>query len=130
MTSERNADAVSKTIQAMYDAVRAGDMKAVRALFAPDFYVYEHGVRFDADGLIDLLEKAQAAGAVFEWAVTQPDVGIAGDTAWIAYVNQGAVTRDGKRQPVTWMESGVLRHEGGGWLIRFMHSTRVIPSGT
>jgi ketosteroid isomerase-like protein len=117
---------VLRAVQALFEAFAARDMNAARALLAPDFHAFEHGVRFDADALVELIAKAQAGGTVFEWAITQPDIGIAGDMAWIAYANEGSVTRDGKRQPVTWMESAVLRREGERWSIRFLHSTRVV----
>jgi len=33
-----------------------------------------------------------AAGKRYEWSVTEPDVHISGNTAWIAYVNKGSIT--------------------------------------
>jgi Domain of unknown function (DUF4440) len=122
--------AVSGTVQAMFSAMATGDGKTARSYFAPDFYLFDNGVRFDADGILALVQQAQHAGATYTWKVTEPDVHFACKLAWIAYTNQGGVTKDGQETPVTWLESGVLQYEHGRWLIRFMHSTRVPPRKT
>ncbi len=46
--------------------------------------------------------KAQhASGKRYEWNVTNPDVHIDGDTAWIAYTNMGSITdASGTKNPV------------------------------
>ena len=38
-----------------------------------------------------LIKEQQEVGRRHEWKVTEPDVHIIGDTAWIAYVNQGSI---------------------------------------
>ena len=119
--------AVSGTVQAMFSAMATGDVKTAKAYFTPDFYIFDGGTRFDADGILALVQQAQHAGSTYVWKVTEPDVHFACKLAWIAYVNQGGVTKDGQETPVTWLESGVLQYEHGRWLIRFMHSTRVPP---
>ncbi len=116
---------VAGAIQAMYSALAVKDTAAARAHLTPGFYIYDNGVRFDADGIVKLIQNAQATGASYRWAVTEPRVEFACDTAWITYVNRGGVTRDGKETPLSWLESGVLKHVGDRWLIEFMHSTRV-----
>ena len=58
------------------------------------------------------------------WKVTEPDVHISGDDAWITYVNQGSITKDGKTVPQSWLESANLHKASGHWLIEFVHSTR------
>lgn len=122
--------AVSGTVQAMFSALATGDVKTARTYYAPGFYLFDGGVRFDADGILTLIQQAQHAGSTYTWKVTEPDVHFACKLAWIAYVNQGGVTKDGQQTPVTWLESGVLQYEHGRWLIRFMHSTRVPPKKT
>jgi ketosteroid isomerase-like protein len=122
--------AVSGTVQAMFSAMATGDVKTARSTFTPDFYLFDNGVRFDADGILALVQQAQHAGSTYTWKVTEPDVHFACKLAWIAYVNQGGVTKDGQQTPLTWLESGVLQYERGRWMIRFMHSTRVPPKKT
>jgi ketosteroid isomerase-like protein len=65
------------------------------------------------------------AGKRFEWNVTEPDVHISGNTAWIAYVNQGSITDASGTLGQKWLESAFLQKQAGIWKIAFMHSTRV-----
>jgi len=53
------------------------------------------------------------------------DVHISGNTAWIAYVNQGSITDASGTVSQKWLESAFLQKQGGIWKIVFMHSTRV-----
>ena len=70
--------------------------------------------------------KAQhAAGKRYEWNVTEPDVHISGDTAWIAYLNKGSITDASGTAKQNWLESAFLEKRAGNWKIVFMHSTRV-----
>ncbi len=71
--------------------------------------------------------KAQhAAGKRYEWNVTEPDVHISGNTAWIAYVNKGSITDSSGTMNQKWLESAFLQKQAGSWKIVFMHSTRVL----
>ena len=70
--------------------------------------------------------KAQhAAGKHYEWNVTEPDVHISGNTAWIAYVNKGSITDPSGITNEKWLESAFLEKQAGNWKIIFMHSARV-----
>lgn len=123
----RDSEAVTNTIQAAFDAMKAGDIAKTRTYLSPDFYIFDLGRRFDADGILTLIQQQEQKGVAYEWKVTEPQVHQLCDTAWITYVNQGSFTRDGNTQPVTWLESGVLHYRKGRWTIEFMHSTRVPP---
>jgi Domain of unknown function (DUF4440) len=119
-----NPAAVSGTVQSMFTALAKGDVKTAQTYMAPNFYLFDGGVRFDADGIFAVIQKAQQSGSTYTWKVTEPQVHFACNVAWITYVNQGGVATAGKEKPVTWLESGILRHEAGRWVILFMHSTR------
>jgi hypothetical protein len=70
------------------------------------------------------LTKAQhAAGKRYEWNVTEPDVDISSNTAWIAYVNKGSITDASGTMDQKWLESALLEKREGVWKIVFMHST-------
>ena len=71
-----------------------------------------------------LIKSRHEAGVVYVWRVTEPEVHVDGNTAWITYVNRGSVTDAAGAKDVTWLESAVLRKEGGAWRIQFFHSTR------
>ena len=57
-----------------------------------------------------------AAGKRYEWSVTEPDVHISGNTAWIAYV-KGASPMPPAQPNQTWLESAVLQKQAGNWKI-------------
>jgi ketosteroid isomerase-like protein len=116
--------AVSGAVQAMFNALAAQDLHTARTYLAPDFYAFDRGTRFDADGLIALVGEKQRSGSSFKWTVTEPQVHFACDVAWITYVNRGGITKAGQETPVTWLESGVLEWKSGRWGLQFLHSTR------
>jgi hypothetical protein len=79
-----------------------------------------------------LIKQQHAAGKIYEWHVTDPDVHVIGSVAWIAYVNRGAVTDASGRHPLEWLESAFLQKDDGRWKIVFMHSNRakITPPAT
>jgi ketosteroid isomerase-like protein len=72
-----------------------------------------------------LIKAQHAAGKRYEWNVTEPDVHVSGNTAWIAYVNKGSITDASGTTSQKWLESAFLQKQAGIWKIVFMHSTRV-----
>ncbi len=123
--------AVVQTVRSMFTAATNDDVKAFDALVEPGFYMYDNGQRFDGDGIMKLIGGAHAKGAKFVWTVTQPDVHVRCDDAWIAYVNDGSVqmSADKPTMPMKWLESAVLHRDGGAWKVVFFHSTREAEQG-
>ena len=66
------------------------------------------GKRFDGDALMELIKTAHAAGKVYVWNVTEPEVHIEGDIAWITYVNRGSIQDASGTKSMNWLESAVL----------------------
>ena len=118
---------VVDTLRAMYAAAMKSDFAAMQAVFAPGFYAFDGGRRFDGPGMAAMVEGAQGAGGLYVWTVNEPDVQIACDQARIAYVNRGSMANAAGTTPVVWLESADLVFEGGRWRIAFFHSTRVPP---
>ena len=117
---------VVETVKGMFVAGKADDAAMFDKLVLPGFYMYDNGARFDGDAIIGLIREYHAKGVKFEWNVTEPDVHIEGDTAWIAYVNRGSITDpQGKATEQRWLESAFLEKKGGEWKVAFFHSTRV-----
>lgn len=119
--------AVVSTMRAMYAAATADDLARFEALVLPGFYAYDNGVRFNGDAVMKMVTSYHAKGAKFVWTVTQPDVHMHCDTAWIAYVNTGSIQTSADQAPVptTWLESATLERRNGTWKLAFLHSTRV-----
>jgi hypothetical protein len=125
--SALNADQgqVVDTVKAVFAAAALDDLAKFHVVVAPGFYLYDAGARFDGDAIMTLIKAQHAKGTRYEWNVTEPDVHVIGDTAWIAYVNKGAVTDESGARAQNWLESAFLERHGGVWKIVFMHSTRV-----
>ena len=112
-------------MQSFFAAMRVDDLKGVQEITSPNLYAYDNGVRFNGPAsLVDLIKGLHASGKRYEWSVTEPDVHVACDVAWIAYVDRGSVEDAAGRQEVTWLESAVLEYAHARWRIQFLHSTR------
>jgi ketosteroid isomerase-like protein len=121
---------VVETVRAIFAAATADDLAKFHAVTTPGFYLFDEGFRFDGDTIMKLAKADHAAGKVYVWTVTAPDVHVDGDTAWIAYVNKGSVTDASGTVDHQWLESAFLKREAGVWRIAFMHSTPVpAPKG-
>jgi quercetin dioxygenase-like cupin family protein len=116
---------VVDAMRTMYVAATTDDLTLFRSVAAPRFYAYDLGKRFTGDELMALIRSRHEAGVVYVWRVTDPEVHIDGNSAWITYVNRGSITDAAGAKDVTWLESAVLRKESGVWRILFFHSTRV-----
>jgi hypothetical protein len=113
------------TVSTIFTAAKADDVAKFDSVIASDFYIYDGGARFNGDSVMTLIKAQHAAGKHYEWNVTEPDVHISGETAWIAYVNKGSITDASGTVNQNWLESAFLEKQAGLWKIVFMHSTRV-----
>src|SRR5579859_7791751 len=111
-------------LTAVFAAAHEADEAGFAKLLAPGYYMYDGGKRFDGTALMGLIKAAYAEGRRFEWHVTEPDVHISGDTAWVAWVNRGALIDATGTKPLIWLESANFSRIGGTWKIAFLHSTR------
>ena len=116
---------VVDTVSTVFTAARADDLAKFDSVIAPGFYIFDGGARVNGDSIMALIKAQHAAGKRYEWNVTEPDVHISGDTAWIAYVNKGSITDASGIVNQNWLESAFLEKQAGAWKIVFMHSTRV-----
>jgi hypothetical protein len=72
-----------------------------------------------------LLSAQHDAGKRYGWNVTDPDVHVSGNAAWIACINKGTISDISGSADQQWLESAFLEKQKGIWKIVFMHSTRV-----
>lgn len=125
LTSEQSQ--IVETVNTMFTALRTEDATKLNSITALEFYIFDGGARFNGETMMGLIKGLHAAGKRYEWSVTDPDVHISGNTAWIAYVNQGSITDVSGRVNQQWLESAFLEKQAGIWKILFAHSTRVPP---
>ena len=118
---------IVSTVSMIFTAARSDDVAMFNSLIASDFYIYDGGVRFNGDAIMAFIKAQHDAGKRYEWNVTEPDVHINGNTAWISYVNRGSITDASGTMKQQWLESAFLQKQGDMWKIVFMHSTRVPP---
>ena len=116
---------VVDTVSTVFTAARADDVAKFDSVIASDFYIFDGGARFNGNSIMTLIKAQHAAGKHYEWNVTEPDVHISGNGAWIAYVNKGSITHASGTVNQNWLESAFLEKQAGVWKIVFMHSTRV-----
>jgi ketosteroid isomerase-like protein len=116
------------TVNTMFAALRTDDAAKLNSVIAPDFYMFDGGHRFNGEAILALIKAQHVAGKRYEWNVTEPDIHISGNTAWIAYVNNGSITDASSRVDQQWLESAFLERQAGIWKILFVHSTRVPTS--
>lgn len=114
-------DAVSE----VFAALSSEDTGKLDSVISPDFYIFDGGVRLNRDAILGMIKTLHAAGKKYEWNVTDPDVHLDGNTAWMAYTNKGIITDSSGSAKQNWLESAFLEKRGDGWKIVFMHSTRV-----
>ena len=115
---------VTEAVSSMFVAATTDDLAKFHSIAAPDFYAFDGGKRFTGDALMELIKTLHASGKVYVWNVTEPEVHIYRDIAWITYVNQGSIEDASGIKSMTWLESAVLRKENGVWHVLFLHSTR------
>ena len=127
-TTAEDGAKVIDTMRQMFVAAKTDDMDRFHKVTAREFYAFDGGKRFNGDGLISLVKAAHAAGKQYEWKVTEPEVHLVCNDAWITYTNQGSIHDETGTKDLMWLESAFLHKEAGEWKIRFLHSTRV-PQG-
>ncbi len=116
---------VVDTVNTIFSAASTEDIAKLDSVIAPDFYIFANGMRFNGDALMAAIKALHAAGKRNDEHVTEPDIHITGNTAWIAYVNKGSITDASGTVNQNWLESAFLEKQAGIWKILFMHSTRV-----
>jgi ketosteroid isomerase-like protein len=115
-------------VSKIFTAARTDDVAKFDSVIASGSYIYDAGARFDRDTIMAHIKTLHAAGKRYEWSVTEADVHISGNTAWLAYVNRGSITDTSGTVNQNWLESAFLEKQAGTWKIVFMHSTRVPPA--
>jgi ketosteroid isomerase-like protein len=113
------------TVSTIFTAARADDVAKFDSVIASDFYIFDGGARFNGNSIMAFIKAQHVAGKRYEWSVTEPDVHVSGNTAWIAYINKGSITDASGTMNQRWLESAFLQKQAGTWKIAFMHSTRV-----
>jgi ketosteroid isomerase-like protein len=127
MKANTEQQQIIDVVTGIMHALSTDDTAKFDSLTSRDFFMFDGGKRFNGDTIMGLIKALHAAGKRYEWSVTDPDVHIDGDMAWIAYVNKGSITDVSGTSEQNWLESGFFQKRDGKWELVFMHSTRVPP---
>jgi hypothetical protein len=124
-TPDTDQHAIVDAVSTMFVALTHDDLAQFHRVTCPGFYAYDTGKRFTGDELAALVKKLHGSGYVFVWNVTEPEVHVGKDMAWITYVNRGSFTHAAVKKDATWLESATFERSKDGWCIAFLHSTQV-----
>lgn len=120
---------VVETIRIFFGGLESEDAAKFGSVIEPQFNTFDAGSRFSGQAIMTLMKTQHAAGKHYQCRVTEPDVHVEDETAWLAYVNKGSGTGFSGTTQQQWLESAVLKNDGASWKIVFLHSTRV-PNST
>ena len=118
---------VELIVRSFFEALERDDLAAIGRLTTKDFYAFDAGKRFTAGELAALVRDAHLKGVQLNWKLGAIDTNVGCDMAWTAWENHGSAGIPPKLEPVSWLESAVLRRTSAGWRIDFFHSARVPP---
>lgn len=118
------SEAVVQTMGKLFATLKTGDRSGWNRITTPDFHIFENGQDLSREQIFALVRSIFDKGGNIEWNITKQQTAIDNALATIDYVNDGAITTEGKRVPVIWYESAVLRHSQTGWRVQFMQSER------
>ena len=123
MKAANDEDRVTGAVRTLFSALAKDDVDLYRSVTTTDMDAFDLGHHLTRDQVAEFIQSVHAQGQVYEWNVTEPKVHIAGDDAWMTYINRGSLKDANGLQSKTWLESAVLRRESGAWKVRFLHST-------
>jgi hypothetical protein len=90
--TEGDGPAVVQTIRAFFNALEISNDAQFMSLVTSDFYSFEGGTRFSGPEILSFIKAQRAAGRSYRWTVSEADVHVARNNAWIAYLNEGSIT--------------------------------------
>jgi hypothetical protein len=122
---ENDRSEVVEAVRTFFTALEAGNNTQFMAVVTPHFYSFEGGTRFSGQEIFSFIRAQHAAGRSYRWNVTEADVHVMGNNAWIAYLNKGSISDSSGTIDQKWLESAFFEKQPDGWKIAFLHSTRV-----
>ncbi|MDQ2077751.1 nuclear transport factor 2 family protein [Marinimicrobium sp. ABcell2] len=119
-------DRVLLSIETLFSAISAGDLKAMEEQVTPEFILAEHGEVWDIGDLMDVVSATKATRTNY-FSVIRVDV--YEHIAVANYWNKANFQIANINEDVIWLESAVLQNIDDDWVLFQMHSTR-LPSET
>ena len=118
------AAAVRQAIEDNYALYSGTDIGKYLATLAPDYVLLEHGELMNAvDDEKNM--KTRPPGFKRTDAFDFRSVTIEGSLAYAVYFLTSDIADEKRQIQRKWLESAILRRDGGRWLLALLHSTRI-----
>jgi hypothetical protein len=127
--AEDEVAGVRQALDRFFAAISSFDYPALRAAGTSDYVLLEDGLLWNMDSLVSTVQDLQKGGLTITYTLEDLRPTIAGPVAWATYRNRGILSGPKGADTLRWVESAVLRNEGGTWKLALLHSTRVRPPG-
>src|SRR6476620_1360834 len=124
--SQQEKDSIEASVSRFFDGLSEINSDKLKAFATSDFVLLEDGQVWNMDTLVTKMgTKNPNIKRVnkFEFIRTEQQ----GIMAWVSYHNTADFSMNEKQQTVKWLESAVLKKEGGRWKLKLLHSTRILP---
>lgn len=125
-TTDPRADDAAIALKGFFAALDSGDRDRFNYTITGDFSLFEEGRVWDADRIFSVVNTGEPWRR--RWTISQPDIIVDGALATARYRNTLRAESDETVRVKEWLESAVLKHDGDGWRVSFIHST-TIPQG-
>ncbi|MCU6500893.1 nuclear transport factor 2 family protein [Rugamonas sp. A1-17] len=123
--TESDTPAVEAALTDWHRALERHDWSAVEAGLTADFVMIEQDRILDKAAVVALLTGSAALGRQ-QASLHDFRTSVQGDVAWTTARNDAVwIASDGAQTPYGFLETAVLKREGGAWRIDRYHATRL-----
>jgi ketosteroid isomerase-like protein len=121
-----NQQAVQQTVIKLFDALSNRDSVSLKQICADDISLYEYGMAWTIDTLINRAIKLNASTDfkrinTLDFIKTTIDKNV----AWTTYNLSSEITKDGKQASVKWLETVIVINEKNKWKVKVLHSSLI-----
>lgn len=120
---EKEKTNVQKVLSEYFNALAERNWEKLRSLSTDDMILVEHGLLWNNDSLINVMEKYWVDYEVnysFDFIKTQ----VYENCAWAIYRNHGVAKKENQILNIHWIENAIFIKELDVWKIRFINSTK------
>ncbi|RYY89629.1 MAG: hypothetical protein EOO15_05645 [Chitinophagaceae bacterium] len=114
------------SIRSFFAGFSAHSPDSVAATVTGDFVLLEEGKVWTMDTLRTVMGQNKGVSYTRENQLTFYRTERKGTMAWVYYDNVAIFSSNGRSQRVHWLESAVLVLAGKRWMVRMLHSTRIV----
>ncbi len=127
-------DAEVREVQAvtvkLFECFSSADAQALQKYVTRDVQIYEQGVIFTLDTLINYFKRPRPGDFARKNSLNFIQTEVRNNVAYVGYYNTAQIHANGKDREVRWLESAVLEKHDAEWKIKLLHSTRLEPLKT